>query len=129
MLERSHMKARAPQRNSPAALDPPLVAEWVHFAHFLDNTTYSKTKSVHFLGLMNSATKFFLFRVWGGVRVQGTKPETQKTPSLNLMPGSTYSLHCSSLFLFSQNLYYRILTIKLVSQKRNYNGDYRYVRV
>ena len=25
---------------------------------FLDNTTYSKTKSVHFLGIMNSATKY-----------------------------------------------------------------------
>ena len=29
-------------------------------------------------------------------------------------------------FLVDQNLYYRILTIKLVNQKRNYNGDYRY---
>ena len=59
------MKARAPQRNSPATLDPPLVAEWVHFAHFLDNTTYSKTKSVHFLGLMNSATKKTSLEAWG----------------------------------------------------------------
>ena len=31
--------------------------------------------------------------------------------------GSTYSLHCSS-FLVNQNLYYRILTIKLVNQKK-----------
>ena len=30
-----------------------------------------------------------------------------------------------SLFLVKQNLYYRILTIKLVNEKRNYNGDYR----
>ena len=28
-------------------------------------------------------------------------------------------------FLVSQNLYYRILTIKLVNQKRNYDGDSR----
>ena len=28
-------------------------------------------------------------------------------------------------FLVNQNLYYRILTIKLVNQKRNYNGDSR----
>ena len=28
-------------------------------------------------------------------------------------------------FLVKQNLYYRILTIKLVNEKRNYNGDYR----
>ena len=28
-------------------------------------------------------------------------------------------------FLVNQNLYCRILTIKLVNQKRNYNGDYR----
>ena len=31
------------------------------------------------------------------------------------------------LFLVDQNLYYRILTIKLVNQKRNYNGDSRYI--
>ena len=29
-------------------------------------------------------------------------------------------------FLVNQNLCYRILTIKLVNQRRNYNGDYRY---
>ena len=33
------------------------VAEWIHCAPFWDNTTHYKTKSVHFLGLMNSATK------------------------------------------------------------------------
>ena len=38
---------------------------------------------------------------------------------------SHYSLHCSSFFLVSHNLYYRILTIKLVNQKRNYNGHSR----
>ena len=27
-------------------------------------------------------------------------------------------------FLVNQKLHYRILTIKLVNQKRNYNGDY-----
>ena len=30
--------------------------------------------------------------------------------------------------LVNQNLYYKILTIKLVNQKRNYNGDYRWFR-
>ena len=28
-------------------------------------------------------------------------------------------------FLVNQKLYYRILTIKLVDQKKDYNGDYR----
>ena len=32
-----------------------LVAEWIYF---WDNITHYKRKSVHFLGLMNSATKF-----------------------------------------------------------------------
>ena len=41
------------------------------------------------------------------------------------MTDPTYSLHCSSFFLVNQKLYYGILTIKLVNQKRNYNGDYR----
>ena len=39
---------------------------------------------------------------------------------------SAYSLHCSSFFGGDQNLYYRILTIKLGNQKRNYNGDSRW---
>ena len=30
------------------------------------------------------------------------------------------------LLLVDQQLYYRILTIKLVNQKRNYNGNSRY---
>ena len=34
-----------------------LVAEWIHFALFWDNITHYKTTSVHFGGLMNSATK------------------------------------------------------------------------
>ena len=34
-----------------------LVAEWIHFTLFGDNITHYKTKSVHFWGLMNSATK------------------------------------------------------------------------
>ena len=34
-----------------------LVAEWIHFAFFWDNCTHYKTESVHFWGLMNSATK------------------------------------------------------------------------
>ena len=29
--------------------------------------------------------------------------------------------------MVNQKLYYRILTIKLVNQKKNYNGDYRCV--
>ena len=39
-----------------------LVAEWVHFTLFRDNITHSKTKSVHFWGLMNSATKKKLYK-------------------------------------------------------------------
>ena len=34
-----------------------LVAEWIHLTLLGDNITHYKTKSVHFLGLMNSATK------------------------------------------------------------------------
>ena len=34
-----------------------LVAEWIHFYTLWDNVTHYKTESVHFLGLMNSATK------------------------------------------------------------------------
>ena len=34
-----------------------LVAEWIHFTLYGDNMTHYKTKSLHFLGLMNSATK------------------------------------------------------------------------
>ena len=34
-----------------------LVAEWIHFTLFWDKTTHYRTESVHFLGLMNSATK------------------------------------------------------------------------
>ena len=37
---------------------PNLVAEWIHFTLFGDNITHHKTESVHFLGLMNPATKF-----------------------------------------------------------------------
>ena len=33
------------------------VAEWMRFTLFWDNTTHYKTESVHFLGLMNSATE------------------------------------------------------------------------
>ena len=33
-----------------------LVAAWIHFTLW-DNITHYKTESVHFLGLMNSATK------------------------------------------------------------------------
>ena len=36
-----------------------LVAERIHFNYtFWDNITHYKTKSVHFLGVMNSATEF-----------------------------------------------------------------------
>ena len=38
--------------------NPYLVAEWIHFTLFGDNMTHYKTESVHFLGLMNSATKY-----------------------------------------------------------------------
>ena len=41
-----------------------LVAQWIHFTLF-GIITHSKTKSVNFLGLMNSATK------WLGVIVVG----------------------------------------------------------
>ena len=34
-----------------------LEAEWIHFALFGDNIAHDKAKSVHVLGLMNSATK------------------------------------------------------------------------
>ena len=44
-----------------------LVAEWIHFYAFWDNITHSKNYSVHFLGLLNSATK--LRAVGLGVRV------------------------------------------------------------
>ena len=37
-----------------------LVAAWIRFT-FWDNITHYKTESVHFSGLMNSATK------WGSV--------------------------------------------------------------
>ena len=37
--------------------DPYSVAEWIHFTPFGDNITHHKTESVHFPGLMNSATK------------------------------------------------------------------------
>ena len=37
-----------------------LVAEWIHFTLFGIKITHSKNKSVHFLGLMNSATKMLL---------------------------------------------------------------------
>ena len=33
------------------------LAEWIHFTLFWDIITHYKTESVHFLGLMNSATK------------------------------------------------------------------------
>ena len=36
-----------------------LVAEWIHFTLFWDNITHYKTESVYFLGLINSATKWF----------------------------------------------------------------------
>ena len=35
-----------------------LVAEWIYFALFRDNTTHYKTKRLHFFGLKNSATKY-----------------------------------------------------------------------
>ena len=34
-----------------------LVAEWIHFTRFGDKITHYKTESLHFSGLMNSATK------------------------------------------------------------------------
>ena len=34
-----------------------LIAEWIHFTLFGDSITHYKTESVHFSGLMNSATK------------------------------------------------------------------------
>ena len=38
-------------------LDICLVAELMHFITFWENITHYKTESVHFWGLMNSATK------------------------------------------------------------------------
>ena len=35
-----------------------LVAEWIHFTLFGIIITHYKTESVHFWGLMNSATRF-----------------------------------------------------------------------
>ena len=48
--------------------------------------------------------------------------------NVNVILQSAFSLPIGPkvvLFLVNQNLYYRILTIRLVSQKKNYNGDYR----
>ena len=43
-----------------ATLMPHLVAEWIHFALFGIVLPHYKTKSVHFFGLMSSATKLSL---------------------------------------------------------------------
>ena len=44
-------------------------------------------------------------------------PWGKKVFELAIQVCYTYSLHCSS-FLVNQNLYYRILAIKLVNQKK-----------
>ena len=43
------------------ALSRYLEAEWIHFTHFgiILLVTHYKTESVHFLGLMISATKYY----------------------------------------------------------------------
>ena len=50
-----------------------LVAEWDTLNTFRDNTIHHKTKSVHFLGLMNSANKQDQPTV-SGLTVDGQNP-------------------------------------------------------
>ena len=50
---------------------------------FWDNITHYKTKSVHFLGLMNSATKFSLVTSRPRFGVGGFAVEWNQTPHAN----------------------------------------------
>ena len=47
-----------------------LVAAWIHFT-LCGITTYYKTESVDFLGLMNSATSYAVLRFWAFLKTLG----------------------------------------------------------
>ena len=49
-----------------------LVPEWVHFTILWDTTIPYRTESVHFLGLMNSATKLSAYAIRADVRLLAT---------------------------------------------------------
>ena len=68
---------------------------------FLDDKSYSKTKSVHFWGLMNSATKFPYkgIATWIQVPEKRRKPQTSRGAASSRFLGSLLHIGLQEFYL------------------------------